>query len=243
MADATLTLAQRLGELYRPSATGPVNISAASRALGVSRDTVRRMLAGGSSPRGEAALARAERVEDHRPKWIQGSHEGAVVNKLFPDGMPRIPGERDVPGQIKLLASRKADGSINFTRTAKALGVSARTLARWVRGEARPKAMHQEVIHSEVRATTLAKSDAAMAAATEVGLSTKITAMVKISESLKSRTIPRSYGPEQVAAAQMAWLNGGNQGLQEWFANDLEQNYFRSAGILAHVPIDINELH
>lgn len=236
MADepnSTPSLGDRLSDLFRTSAGAQINISAASRSLGVSRDTIRRMLAGSASSRGEAALHRAEKVEQRRPQWIAGAHQGKMAHKLFPDGMPKMPGERDIPGQIGLLANRKPDGSINLTRTAKALGVSARTLARWVKGEARPRAAHQEQIRGEVRATLLANSDAAMDAATRTGMSLQVFCMVQISDDLRRRRIAQHLDTSQVAAAQLAWMNGGDEGLQTWVATSLENNYFH--GISAEV--------
>lgn len=220
------SLTDRLGELFKPSAGAKLNISAAARGLHVSRDTVRRMLGGVESPRGVAALERAERTENHRPDWVVGAHEGKIAHQLFPDGMPKLPGERDIPGQLAMVATRKPDGSIHITRTAQALRVSPRTLGRWLRGESRPRAAHQDLIRSEVRATALSNSAGAMASAT-VGQSLTLKFMAKISQDLRLRTITRSYDADQINAAQLAWMNGGDEGLVQFLETDLEVTYFR----------------
>lgn len=220
------TLADRLGELFKPAAGGRINISAAARRLGVSRDTVRRMRDGAASPTGVAALEREERRESRRPGWVEGAHEGKVAHQLFPDGMPKLPGERDIPAQLAMVAARKPDGSIHITRTAQALQVSARTLGRWLRGEARPREAHQELIRSEVRATALSNSDGAMSAAV-MGHFLTLNFMAKISDDRRRRNIRREYTADQMSAAQLAWMNGGDEGLQQWLERDLEVNYFR----------------
>ncbi len=219
------SLADRLGELFKPAAGAKLNISAAARALQVSRDTVRRMVGGAESPRGVAALERAERTEQHRPAWVVGAHEGRIAHQLFPEGMPKIPGERDIPGQLEMVAARKPDGTIHLGRTARALQVSPRTLGRWLRGESRPRSAHQELIRTEVRATALSNSQGAMEAA-QIGQGLTLKFMAKVSGDLRRRTITRHYGADQVNAAQLAWMNGGDEGLRQYLETDLENNYF-----------------
>lgn len=232
-----VSLSDRLGELFKPSASGRINISAAARSLSVSRDTVRRMLAGSESPRGVAALVRAERTESRRPQWVDGAHEGKVAHQLFPDGMPKLPGERDIPGQLEMVAARKADGSIHITRTAQSLQVSARTLGRWLKGESRPRAAHQELIRTEVRATALSNSEGAMNSAA-LGQLLSLKFMAQVSADLRQRAISREYLPSQVAAAQLAWMNGGDEGLQQWLEADIEDNYFRGVSDVTVTDID-----
>ncbi len=232
------SLADRLGELFKPSAGAKLNISAAARGLQVSRDTVRRMLGGAESPRGVAALERAERTESHRPAWVVGAHEGRIAHQLFPEGMPKLPGERDIPGQLEMVAARKPDGSIHMGRTAKALQVSHRTLGRWLRGESRPRAAHQDLIRSEVRATALSNSEGAMTAA-DFGQSLTLKFLARISNDLRNRTITRSYAADQVNAAQLAWMNGGDEGLLQFLETDLEANYFRG---VAEGDVEVSDL-
>ena len=226
MAD-TPSISDRINALFKTTEDGSASIHGASRGLGVSRDTVRRMLAGQHSPRGLQALQAAERTESRRPAWVGGHDSGNAIGALFAhDQRPTdLPGSRDIRGQLEFIAARNAKGGIDREATGRALGVSGRTIGRWLTGQSRPKQAHQEEIRREVRATSLAGNDAAMDRAYTT-TSLKIRFNSRISNDVRNRVVSRRFDPQAMREAQLAWINSGDEGLSEFLARDLELNYF-----------------
>lgn len=220
-------LQSRFDRLFSAGVDKPASTSAAARGLGISRDTVRRMLAGGSSPRGEAALRAAERREARRPQWVDSGPDRGRVSTMIPT-TSRLPTERDVRGQLELVAIRTKDGRIDREATGRAFGVSGRTIGRWLNGASRPTMAHQEELRREVRAHALTSSRRAMDQAF-AGASLQIAFKVRVSSDTRSRHLSRSFDPQTMRDAQSAWIYGGEAGLSEFLAQDIEANYFGAA--------------
>lgn len=213
----------------------PASTRAIAKSLGLSRSTVARMRQGTPSPKGEAALAAAERREARRPSWVDTGPDRGSVSKMIPTS-GQLPGQRDIRGQLELVAIWK-NGRIDRAATGRAFGVSARTIGRWLNGEARPTMAHQEELRREVRSTALTQSEAAMNQAF-TGLRATVAARVRVSGDTRARHISRRYSPEATRAAQTAWLNGGEAGLTEWLAQDLTDNYFGGVDDVNVLDID-----
>lgn len=230
------SISDRIHALFKTTEDGTASIHGASRGLGVSRDTVRRMLAGEHSPKGLQALQAAERSESRRPAWVGGHDTGASIGVLFThEQRPTdLPGSRDLRGQLEYIAARNAKGGIDREATGRALGVSGRTIGRWLTGQSRPKQAHQEEIRREVRATRLANSDESLDRAYST-TSLKIRFNSRVSNDIRNRVVSRRFGPEAMREAQLAWINGGDEGLSEFLARDLELNYFGPAAPDAEV--------
>lgn len=236
MVDQPLAIKARLDSLFAPAEGGSVSIRGAARKLGLSRDTVRRMMGGEKSPKGLQALHAAEQADRRKPAWLGGHDTGKSIGVLFArDQRPtNLPGDRDVRSQIEFIAARTAKGGIDRESTGRALGVSGRTISRWISGTSRPKQAHQEEIRREVRATHLANSDAAMDRAYST-TPLKIRFTARISSDTRDRTVSRRFDPQAMREAQLAWINSGEEGLSAFLSHDLKLNYFGSSAPDAEV--------
>lgn len=232
MVDADPSITDRLNSLFKSTEDGTASIRGAARGLGVSRDTVRRMMAGEHSPKGLQALQAAERSESRKPAWVGGNDTGKSLGVLFSaDQRPQdLPGSRDVAAQLEYIAARNAKGQVDRAATARALGVSVRTIGRWLTGKARPQQANQEEIRREVRATRLANTDQAI----DRGHQTTRVAvrfLSKVSADVRARFLNRTFTPEAMREAQLAWINSGDEGLADFLARDIELNYFYASGV------------
>jgi transcriptional regulator with XRE-family HTH domain len=219
----------RFDRLFAGGAGQAASISATAKALGVSRHTVRRMREGISSPRGEAALQRVERREARRPQWLDSGPDVGRVSQMIPVAGTG-PAERDIQGQLEMVAVRRSDGSIDRSATAQAFGVSRSTIGRWLRGESRPTMAHQGELRTEVRSRLLTDSDDAMNQAF-TGASVSLSFLVKISSDERNRTVSRFFDAQTMRSLHASWLAGGEAGLSEFLASDLETNYFGGGGV------------
>jgi len=218
----------RFDQLFTLHAGQSASISATARSLGISRHTVRRMREGLASPRGEAALQRAERREARRPQWLNSGPDSGGVAQMIPV-VGVAPAERDVRSQLEMVSIRRSDGSIDRTATAQAFGVSARTIGRWLRGESRPTMAHQGELRTEVRSRLLTDSASAMEQAF-IGASVSLSFSARISSDQRSRSVNRFFDGQTMRGVHSAWLAGGEAGLAEFLASDLEANYFGAEG-------------
>jgi|LSQX01.1.fsa_nt_gb transposase len=229
----------RFDRLFAASAGQSASISATAKALGVSRHTVRRMREGIPSPRGEAALQRSERREARRPQWLDSGPDVSRASQMIP--VPDSgPAERDVRGQLEMVAIRRADGSIDRAATGQAFGVSTSTIRRWLRGESRPTMAHQGELRTEVRSRLLTESDEAMSQAI-TGANVFLRFSAKVSSDQRSRAITRHLDGQTMRGAHNAWLAGGDAGLKEFLATDIEANYFGGGGVYDAEVLDISE--
>lgn len=229
MVDSGTDFGSRFDRLYSAGTGQAASIRATAKALGVSRDTVRRMREGHPSPRGEAALHRAERREARRPQWLNSGPDVGRISQIIPlTGTG--PAERDVRGQLEMVAIRRADGSIDRAATGQAFGVSTSTIGRWLRGEARPTMAHQGDLRTEVRSRLLTDSADAMDQAF-TGANIFLRFDVIISDDERSRAISRHLDGQAMRAAHAAWLAGGDAGLADFFRSDIEDNYFGGGGV------------
>lgn len=218
----------RFDHLFGQSPGSSASIRATARALGVSRDTVSRMRAGRASPRGEAALLRAERREARKPQWLDNGPDRGILSKMIPvEGV--APSERDVRGQLEIVALRRRDGNIDRAATAQAFGVSTSTVGRWLRGEARPTMAHQAELRQEVRSRLLTDSEDAMGQAF-IGAKVFLKFRARVSSDVRPRAVERYLDPSAMRGVHAAWLSGGEAGLAEFLALDIEANYFREGG-------------
>lgn len=214
----------RFDRLFSLSSDQPASLRRTAAALGVSKETVRQMRAGRNSPKGEAALHAAEKRESRRPQWVDSGPDRGPASRMIPtDGA--VPAERDIRSQLDLVAIRTKTGRIDREATGRAFGVSGRTISRWLSGASRPTMAHQEELRREVRAHVLTSSDRAMEQAT-MGASLSIAFRVRVSSDTRNRHLSRGYDPHTMRDAQSAWLAGGEAGLSQWLAADLEDNYF-----------------
>lgn len=224
MVDDSPDIQSRFNLLFAGGSDQAASERAAARGLGVSRDTVHRMLAGHSSPKGEAALRAAERREARRPQWVDSGPDRGRVSAMIPtDG--QVPAARDIRGQLDMVAIRTKDGRIDREATGRAFGVSGRTIGRWLTGASRPTMAHQEELRREVRAHALTSSDKAMEQAF-AGAALSIAFKVRVSADTRNRHLSRSFDPQTMRDAQSAWIYGGEDGLSQFLAQDIEANYF-----------------
>lgn len=136
----------------------------------------------------------------------------------------------------------KRGAAVNAQAAAKALGVTPRTIQRWVKGEIRtPKADHVKAITKAARqaASTKAGRRAALAAA-EGDRASKRGATMRIKGEQgpmdyerKDRWVTLDLSPEQVRAMRTAYEAGGDKGLLGWTTTELDQNYVADWNIVS----------
>jgi transcriptional regulator with XRE-family HTH domain len=239
MVDSGPDFGSRFDRLYSAGTGQAASIRATAKALGVSRDTVRRMREGNPSPRGEAALRRAERREARRPQWLDSGPDVGRVSQMIPV-IGTGPSERDVRGQLEMVAIRRTDGSIDRAATGQAFGVSTSTIGRWLRGESRPTMAHQGELRTEVRSRLLTDSADAMDQAF-AGANVFLRFNAKVSSDQRYRAISRHLDGQAMRGAHTAWLAGGEAGLTDFLRSDIEDNYFGGGGVPDAEVLDITE--
>ena len=138
--------------------------------------------------------------------------------------------------------SSKTRSGIDLTNAAKSLGVSRRTVERWVKtaqtgtGQ-RPSAPHAASLAKRARqaATTKAGRRAALATSTVRQAITSRGARLAITgnqgpraagqDYMRRRTTQLDLDPADAEAMMTAWENGGDKGFMAWATNHWGQEY------------------
>lgn len=131
---------------------------------------------------------------------------------------------------------------VNAKAAAEALGVSTRTVQRWVKGEIRnPKADHVQAITKAARqaASTKAGRKAALAVARDDRASKRgATLTIKgrqgpLDYERHGRSVTLDLDPSQVRAMRDAWEAGGDNGVLRWTSSTLDQDYVADWNIVS----------
>lgn len=130
-------------------------------------------------------------------------------------------------------ASRRTQSGIDLTKAAKSLGVSRRTVERWVKTEQtgagqRPSARHAKSLAKKARqaATTKAGRRAALAGSTMRQAIASRGARLSITglqgphaagrDYMRNRTTQLELDPADAEAMMDAWESGGEKGFMDW---------------------------
>lgn len=135
---------------------------------------------------------------------------------------------------------------VNTRSAAKALGVSTRTVQRWVAGASKPKPVNAQAVRKRARqaATTKAGRKSAMAAvrgdrASKFGARLRITGTQGPRDYERSkRTSNLDLDPEMVNQMRDAYEAGGEKAMVEWATGGLDQNYVSDWNI-----VGIEDIH
>lgn len=150
----------------------------------------------------------------------------------------------DIPGMLLAVGgpSSKTKSGIDLTKAAKALGVSRRTVERWVKtaktgvGQ-RPSPAHAHTLATKSRqaATTKRGRQAALAVSTVSRAITSRGARVSITgfqgpraagrDYMRDRTTMTELDPADAEAMLHAWENGGEKGFMAWAADHWDKEY------------------
>lgn len=142
---------------------------------------------------------------------------------------------QDITGLLRTVGgtSPRTRTGIDLTRAARILGVSRRTVERWVRTEQtgigqRPSAAHRKTLLTRARQTASTKAGrrAALAAARTSQAAISRGAKLTISgmqgptskDYMRDRVTYSELTPEQLQAALDAYENGGDKGFMAWAA-------------------------
>lgn len=145
----------------------------------------------------------------------------------------------DILGMLRTVGGRstRTHSGIDLTRAARALGVSRRTLERWVRTEQtgigqRPSPGHRRTLQTRARqtATTRAGRRAALAPARASAAAVSRGAKLTISgmqgpiskDYMRDRLTYSDLTPEQLQAAFDAYERGGDKGFMAWVGGHWE---------------------
>lgn len=193
-------------------ANGAPDVAAIAARVGRSPRTVQRWLASGALPKGaEERVRDLERVDAHRPRWIEAKDEGATARGLLGDKERLLPAVQDVRGSL-LAAFRRKDGTLDTRRAADELGVSQRTVQRWAKGQTRPKIQHQDTLRKSVRSSMVEGRRGARQV--NQGALVQVTAVVAISGDVRQRRIGHQSGirlsGQDMAVIQQAYAKGGD---------------------------------
>ncbi len=224
----------RLTGIGGARSNGAPDVTAIAERIGRSPRTVQRWLASGSVPRqAEEKLRELERVDAHRPRWIEAKDEGTTARALLGDRERQLPAVQDVRGSL-LAAFRRQDGSVDTRRAAEALGVSQRTVQRWSKGQSRPKISHQDALRKEVRASMLDGRRGAHQA--RQGASVQVTAVVQISGDVRQRRLGHQSGirlsGQDMAVIQQAYATGGDAAANRALSTAIARStYGKQAGM------------
>ena len=152
--------------------------------------------------------------------------------------------------------SHRTKSGIDLTHAAKVLGVSRRTVERWVKtaetGKGQqPSPDHDVLLAKKARqvATTkagrkesLATSGMAQAALSR-GARISVTGMQGPRRAgldyLRRRTTQLDLDPDQVAAMMDAWEQGGDKGFMKWLTDHYDSEYLDGWGFLDPEAIEI----
>lgn len=155
--------------------------------------------------------------------------------------------EADVSGQDggdlrgKLLAvggaSSRTKSGIDLSRAAKRLGVSRRTVERWVKtseqGEGqRPSKAHAKALRDKSRqaaSTKRGRAQESEAIRKKFSRGTKLNVTANqgphSSDYMRHRTVSENLSPEQTEAMINAWEEGGEAGFHQWAQAHLDDKY------------------
>lgn len=139
-------------------------------------------------------------------------------------------------------SSRRTKSGIDLSKAAKSLGVSRRTVERWVKTDEtgagqRPSPMHAKSLASRARqaATTKAGRRAALAGSTtrqaiaSRGARLSITGLQGPRASgrdyMRKRTVSLELDPADAEAMMNAWENGGEKGFMSWATGHWDNEY------------------
>ena len=153
-------------------------------------------------------------------------------------------------------ASRRTKSGIDLTKAAKSLGVSRRTVERWVKTEQtgtgqRPSAQHAKSLATKARqaATTKAGRRAALAgssmrqAIASRGARLSITGLqgphAAGRDYMRNRTTQLELDPADAEAMMDAWENGGEKGFMTWATGHWGNEYLDDWKFDAVDAIDI----
>lgn len=153
-------------------------------------------------------------------------------------------------------ASRRTKSGIDLTKAAKSLGVSRRTVERWVKTEQtgagqRPSAQHAKSLATKARqaATTKAGRRAALAgssmrqAIASRGARLAITGLqgphAAGRDYMRNRTTQLELDPADAEAMMDAWENGGEKGFMTWATGHWGNEYLDDWKFDAVDAIDI----
>lgn len=150
----------------------------------------------------------------------------------------------DVKGMLLAVggSSARTRSGIDLTKAAERLGLSRRTLERWVKtadtGQGqRPSPQHAKTLATKARqaATTKAGRKAAMAGSTLRRSIASRGARVEITgdqgphaagrDYMRYRTTMLELDPQDAEAMMDAWENGGEKGFMSWASNHWDQDY------------------
>lgn len=139
-------------------------------------------------------------------------------------------------------ASAKTKSGIDLTAAAKKLGVSRRTVERWVKTAAtgsgqRPSPHHAKTLATKSRqvATTKAGRKATLASSTLAKAARNRGARISVSgmqgpraagrDYLRVRTTQLELDPADVEAMVNAWEQGGDKGFMTWLGGHYDEEY------------------
>lgn len=148
----------------------------------------------------------------------------------------------DLRGMLRAVggASTRTKSGINLTAAAGRLGVSRRTVERWVKAAdtgagQRPSPSHAKSLATKARqaATTKAGRKAALAGSKLRQSVTSRGARISITgeqgphtkDYMRNRTTQLDLDPDDAAAMIEAWENGGDKGFMSWASNHWGQDY------------------
>lgn len=224
----------RLIGLGGARADGGPDTAAIARRVGRSPRTVQRWLASGFLPRAaEAKVRELEAIDARRPRWIEVRDEGVTAQALLGARQAKLPAVQDVRGSL-LTAFQRRDGSIDTRRAADELGVSQRTVQRWVKGISRPRIGHQQGIRKAVRASMVMGRRGARQQSQ--GAWVELTAVVQVSDDVRIRKIGHQTGirlsGDDMAKIQEAYARGGDAAVDKALARAVAKSrYGREANL------------
>lgn len=138
---------------------------------------------------------------------------------------------------------------VNARAAAKALGVTPRTVQRWVKGEIRtPKPGHAKALTKMARqaASTRAGRKAALAAArgdraSRYGATLRVRGEQGPRDYERyGRTVSLDLDPSQVQAMRDAYEAGGDKAMMDWTTAEMDQNYVADWNIVSLTDIQFD---
>lgn len=168
------------------------------------------------------------------PKKLTPQVRNSIFNALTGRGGDITTGGTLTDKLVAAFGPGRRGATVNTQAAAKALGVTPRTIQRWVKGEIRnPKPSHAQALAKAARqaATTKAGRKAALAAArgdraSKRGATMRIRGQQgPLDYERYGRTVTLDLNPEQVEAMRDAYEAGGDKGMLGWTTTELDQNY------------------
>lgn len=236
----------RLTGVGRARADGSPDVAAIAERIGRSERTVRRYLANDRLPRlAEERVRDLEHADAQRPRWIEAKDEGPTSRALFGVKQTRMPAVQDVHGSL-LASFQRPDGTVDTRRASSELGVSQRTVQRWVKGESRTTTPHQAKLRQQVRSSMLEGRRSARQS--NKGAQVALTAVVKVSSDVRQRKLGHQSGIRlsgaDMASIQQAYTKGGEQAANKALAGAIARStYGRTAGMDAGSIRGVTEIN